>query len=101
VTDSEHPLYRPTGEVGETSCALCGAVEIEAALNRIWCEVLQTDNVDSMDNFFALGGHSLKAMQVVVRARRELRSEAVTLADVFRSPNLKSLAETLEKRASE
>ena len=36
-------------------------------VNNIWEEVLGVESVGMRDNFFALGGHSLKAMQVISR----------------------------------
>jgi non-ribosomal peptide synthase protein (TIGR01720 family) len=42
----------------------------ERALARIWAEVLRLDKVGTGDNFFALGGDSILAIQVVSRARR-------------------------------
>src|SRR5262249_31239633 len=44
----------------------------EAVICRIWTEVLGVERVGVADNFFALGGHSLKATQAVSRIHREL-----------------------------
>ncbi|MDE2129604.1 MAG: amino acid adenylation domain-containing protein [Betaproteobacteria bacterium] len=41
----------------------------EATLSQVWCELLGLDNVDRLDNFFDLGGHSLLVMQAIARMR--------------------------------
>ncbi len=40
---------------------------IEAALAKIWAEMLELDQVGVHDNFFDLGGHSLAATRVISR----------------------------------
>lgn len=42
----------------------------ERALASIWCEVLRVPTVVTSDEFLALGGDSIRAVQVVSRARR-------------------------------
>ncbi|MGH9960190.1 MAG: non-ribosomal peptide synthetase, partial [Pyrinomonadaceae bacterium] len=44
----------------------------EELLAGIWAEVLRQERVGRQDNFFALGGHSLVAIQVVSRVRDTL-----------------------------
>ncbi|HEX2204129.1 MAG TPA: non-ribosomal peptide synthetase, partial [Longimicrobium sp.] len=46
--------------------------ETERAVARIWAEVLGFGEVGAEDGFFALGGHSLAATQVVSRVRETL-----------------------------
>ena len=48
-----------------------GSTRAELTLCRIWSEVLGVPNVSINDNFFALGGDSILAIQVIARARRE------------------------------
>jgi aryl carrier-like protein len=43
----------------------------EEVLARIWAEVLRLDQVGMRDNFFALGGDSILAIQVISKAQRE------------------------------
>ncbi len=44
--------------------------EVETALAQIWAEVLRVERVGVYDNFFALGGESILAIQMVSRARQ-------------------------------
>src|SRR5262249_41811914 len=48
-------------------------------------------------DFFALGGHSLKAAQLVARLRRHLHRD-VTLSALFQSPTIAGLAALLDQR---
>jgi amino acid adenylation domain-containing protein len=64
---------------------------MEQELSRIWSEVLTVDAVGVDDNFFALGGDSLLAMKMAVRALKELKVE-VPLNLLFRSPTIAKLA---------
>ncbi|MFJ2192060.1 amino acid adenylation domain-containing protein [Kitasatospora sp. NPDC087861] len=55
--------------------------EHERALCRLFAEVLGRERVGADDSFFALGGDSITAMQLVARARRE--GLALAAQDVF------------------
>ena len=44
--------------------------EIEMRLAEIWQEILKVDPIGVYDNFFALGGDSILAIQVISRARK-------------------------------
>jgi amino acid adenylation domain-containing protein/non-ribosomal peptide synthase protein (TIGR01720 family) len=67
----------------------------ELTLCRIWSEVLGVPNVGVDDNFFALGGDSILAIQVIARARREgLR---LTVRQFLGHPNVSALAALAEE----
>jgi aryl carrier-like protein len=68
--------------------------EIERRLAAAWEEVLGRRPVGAEDDFFALGGDSLKAIQVASRIRRELGA-AAGLTEIFRAPTVRSLAALL------
>jgi amino acid adenylation domain-containing protein len=65
--------------------------EDEAALVKIWQEVLGLEQVGVEDNFFDLGGHSLLATQVISRVREALDAE-LPLRVFFETPTIASLA---------
>ena len=73
---------------------------IESELAQIWAELLQLERVGRHDDFFALGGHSLLGMRLVVRLRQSLGLDA-KIADLFEHPVLFDLAHSLKgaKRA--
>ncbi|MCP4108251.1 MAG: amino acid adenylation domain-containing protein, partial [Desulfobacteraceae bacterium] len=69
--------------------------ETEEILAGIWQEILGVDRIGVKDNFFDLGGHSLKATRVVSRISKDLEVE-VSLKDIFSSPTIGSLAEIIK-----
>jgi amino acid adenylation domain-containing protein len=72
----------------------------EAAVARIWAEVLGVERVEPGDEFFALGGHSLAAAQVAARVRQELGAP-LAVADVFAHPTVAEQARRIAQAASE
>jgi nonribosomal peptide synthetase DhbF len=66
----------------------------EELLHRLFCEVLSRDQTGIHDSFFALGGHSLMAMQLLSRIRAALGVELPVRA-VFDAPTIAQLAAQL------
>jgi len=62
----------------------------ERAVAASWSEVLDLPRIGLDDDFFALGGDSIRAIQV--RARAEERGAHFTLQDLFRLPTVRALA---------
>ncbi len=69
----------------------------EAALVRVWSEVLGVERVGIHENFFALGGDSIRGIQVHARARREGLS--FSLQDLFRHQTIHALGGALSAGA--
>ncbi|MGH3875453.1 MAG: amino acid adenylation domain-containing protein [Actinophytocola sp.] len=46
-----------------------GADVLERGVARLWCQVLGVDHVNPGDNFFALGGNSILAAELLAKAR--------------------------------
>lgn len=68
--------------------------EIETILAQVWTAVLRVDRIGRHDNFFALGGHSLMATQVVARIE-EVLGLKIGIRTVFEFSRLSLLAEQL------
>ncbi|HEX7243233.1 MAG TPA: phosphopantetheine-binding protein, partial [Longimicrobiaceae bacterium] len=64
---------------------------VEEVVASIWSEVLGTGPVGVHDSFFDLGGHSLRATQVISRMRESLQVE-VPLRAIFDDPTVAGLA---------
>jgi len=88
-----HPDREAAGEYVAPSTA------DEAALARIWSEVLGIERVGIRDDFFELGGHSLLATQIVARVRQQLGVE-LPLGSVFAMPSVEELARQLADAAT-
>ncbi|HET9281329.1 MAG TPA: amino acid adenylation domain-containing protein [Candidatus Angelobacter sp.] len=67
----------------------------ELTLCRIWSDVLGVSNIGIDDNFFALGGDSILAIQVIARARRE--GIRLTVRQFLHHPTLSALAASAEE----
>ena len=67
----------------------------EDLLVGIWCEVLGLEQVGVLNNFFAIGGHSLSATQVMARLRKKLQID-LPLHVLFEYPTIAALAEQVE-----
>ncbi|MDB9467605.1 amino acid adenylation domain-containing protein [Dolichospermum circinale] len=71
---------------------------IQEILTEIWAEVLGVKQVGIDDNFFQLGGHSLKAIQLIGKIRQTLELD-ITIRHLFNSPTVKELATVLGELA--
>ncbi len=69
---------------------------MEEAVATIWCEILGLDRVGVHDDFFGLGGHSLRATQVVSRIRKALDVD-LPVRSLFEAPTVASLAALIEE----
>ncbi|CRK62217.1 Non-ribosomal peptide synthetase [Alloactinosynnema sp. L-07] len=68
--------------------------EVERVVRAIWREVLGNPELGVHDDFFLLGGHSIKAGQVMTRIRAELKVPA-SLRLIFDNPTVASLSAAL------
>ncbi|WP_202704489.1 condensation domain-containing protein, partial [Flavobacterium sp. UGB4466] len=68
--------------------------ELEEKLVKIWEEVLKRENIGINDDFFALGGHSLKAVRLSNEYQKELGVK-LTLREVFVHTSIASQAELI------
>ncbi|MCP5052101.1 MAG: amino acid adenylation domain-containing protein, partial [bacterium] len=70
--------------------------ETEEKLAQLWAHVLgvETETIGVGANFFHLGGHSLKAAVLVTKIHRQLNVR-LPLAQLFRSPTIRRLAEVI------
>lgn len=65
--------------------------DIEKKLVLIWQDVLNIDKIGVLDNFFDIGGHSLKAIRVVSRIRDILKKN-ISLQQFFEYKTIESFA---------
>ncbi|MDB5371128.1 MAG: tycC4, partial [Roseomonas sp.] len=67
---------------------------LETRLATVFAELLGCEPPGVDDDFFALGGHSLRAVQLLARLRREFSRE-LRLSDVLAAPSVRGLADLL------
>lgn len=68
---------------------------IEVGLAKIWQNALGNTNVGRLDNFFTLGGDSLKAIPIISQICEEYGVD-LTVRDLFEQPTIADLARVLE-----
>ena len=73
--------------------------QLETVIATIWKDVLKLRAVGVHDNFFAIGGRSLLAVQVHSRLKHHLARE-LSITDLFRFPTIRKLAAFLDGEAA-
>ncbi|MCX7920657.1 MAG: amino acid adenylation domain-containing protein, partial [Clostridia bacterium] len=71
------------------------ASRAEKKLGRLWQEVLGVEQVGMIDNFFDLGGHSLKAAVLVSKIRKGFEVD-IPISEIFKAPTIRELTASLE-----
>lgn len=69
--------------------------ETQKFICEVYAEVLGIERVGINDNFFEIGGHSLRATKVINRINKELNTN-ITLKDIFSNSTPKALADIYE-----
>lgn len=72
------PFEEPTGE-------------LQRKVAAIWKEILRIDTVSAADNFFEIGGNSIKLIQVLNKIRKDLEV-SIPLTTAFTYPTVKELS---------
>ncbi|GAA6624250.1 amino acid adenylation domain-containing protein [Scytonema sp. NUACC26] len=70
----------------------------EELLAEIWSEILGVEKIGIHDNFFDLGGHSLRVIQVVSRIRQTFDME-ISVHHLFKNPTISKLIEVMAELA--
>ncbi len=88
---------------GDGRCAHLGlstaSSPIEQVIAEVWLEFLEEPKVGVQDNFFALGGNSLLAIQCLSRLREKLPI-ALSLSDFFENATVAQQAALVRQRLS-
>ena len=95
-----HYLALPTpsaGHLARRQQIVRPSGEIEERLHILWQEVLERDDFGVQDDFFDLGGHSLAAMRVLARVRRDLGAD-IPIRRLFDNPTIAALSTEVGKQ---
>ncbi|KSU86850.1 MULTISPECIES: non-ribosomal peptide synthetase [Priestia] len=74
---------------------LLPTTDLEKAIYDIWSDVLGINDFSINDTFLSLGGHSLKAMQVITKLRNETNLE-LNISDMLVSKTVHKLSKFIE-----
>ncbi|WP_066501828.1 non-ribosomal peptide synthetase [Abyssisolibacter fermentans] len=66
--------------------------EIQKKLVKIWEKTLNINKIGINDNFFDLGGHSLKAMILISKIHKELNI-SISVNEIFNVPTIKEMSQ--------
>jgi amino acid adenylation domain-containing protein len=73
--------------------------ELERTIAEIWKEVLHVEHIGLHDNFFDLGGHSLRIIEVT-RKLENVLNRVLPMTDMFEYPTVSAMAEYLGGQVS-
>lgn len=95
------PLPPPLASVGlpPRPLHIAPRTALEHALQRIWQDLFGRDDIGVLDDFLALGGHSLMALQMASRIRQTLGLDC-PLHRLIEAPTIERLALILPSQAS-
>ncbi len=93
-------LPEPDGSIKTKSECIAPASEIEERLLGIWSDILGTEKISITDNFFNLGGHSLRAALLSTRVYKNFGVE-LPVREIFRRPTIKGLAKYIQNAATQ
>ncbi|PPA81760.1 non-ribosomal peptide synthetase [Brevibacillus laterosporus] len=91
-------LPEPNGDVLRNEQSYCAPRNIfEEQMVLLWEKVLEVKPIGIMDNFFMLGGHSLKAFVLVSQITQRFGLN-LPLSDLFKAPTIAGLCDHLQKQ---
>lgn len=78
------------------------ANETELILSSIWADVLdiKQECISVEDNFFKLGGHSLRATQLILKVHKQLQIK-LSLETIFKANTIRSQAQTIKQQSDD
>ncbi|WP_256758213.1 non-ribosomal peptide synthetase [Cohnella sp. WQ 127256] len=88
-------LPEPERQVRSESADVGPRTALESQLTQIWKDVLGLNEINKDDNFFEIGGHSLRATSLVTKLHKEMNI-SFPLRNVFEFPTLEQMAQAIE-----
>jgi amino acid adenylation domain-containing protein len=69
---------------------------VEKEVLELWQQILNLSPISVEDNFFAIGGNSLRAIRILSALRQRKPQNRTTIADLFNNPTIRSFAKIIE-----
>ncbi|MCP5053882.1 MAG: non-ribosomal peptide synthetase, partial [bacterium] len=90
-------LPEPGLSPGDTEAYVAPRYDVEEKLVELWSDVLtmEQQRIGIDDNFFQLGGHSLKAILMMSKIHHRLGIK-IALTEIFKTPTIRGLGATLK-----
>ena len=86
----EHKIARQTEYVAPRN-------EFEKQLSKVWADVLEVPKVGITDNYFSLGGDSIKSIKLVYEVNEQLKRH-LKLADLYTHSTIESLSGLIQSQ---
>lgn len=91
-------------QASQTNCEPTSSNELEATIAHIWQNVLNVAQVGIHDDFFEMGGSSLKGVQLLALLERKLSEGGISVdispVSLRRNPTIKQLAGLITRKTS-
>ncbi|MEP0264422.1 amino acid adenylation domain-containing protein [Dokdonia sp.] len=84
-----------TTTIEEDQTYVAATTSEEKLLVRVWEEVLNRENIGIKDNFFSIGGDSIKSIQIVSKLKQH--GFVLKAGDIISNPKLEDLVPLLQK----
>ena len=86
-------LPRPDGLANRETSYIAPRNEVDLKIQKIWQEILGAEKIGIDDNFFMLGGNSIKAIQVVSQMAQDFE---IGMNDIFQFQTIRNLSDTIQ-----
>ncbi len=90
-------LPKPDGNINTGATYVAPESETEREMVEVWSSVLGLEKVGIKDNFFYLGGDSIKALQMMAA----LSKYKINLSDLFKYPTIFELSKVVKQEEAE
>lgn len=83
----------PDGWSNTGECYIAPRNEGDGRIQKVWQDILGIDRIGIDDNFFMLGGNSIKAIQVVAKLALDFE---IGINDIFQCQTIRNLSDTIK-----
>ncbi|KLT71295.1 beta-ketoacyl synthase N-terminal-like domain-containing protein [Flavobacterium sp. ABG] len=70
-------------------------LQITKIIKEVWCEVLETTEIEVEDNFFDLGGSSLTALDMMSEVESKINGSKISYEDMYNHTTIKELSQVV------
>jgi len=83
----------PDGWGNTRECYIAPRNEADGRIQKVWQDILEINRIGIDDNFFMLGGNSIKAIQVVAKLALDFE---IGINDIFQCQTIRNLSDTIK-----